>query len=136
MKMLRDLKSLPVNSATISVIQNNLIKSSPKNILEYSIEELREHNEATSVQLIKVKGNGYARAIQIDYSGDIYGNFLLPDTWVGYHSNNKIIMLDLGYSPLDIRDDVSIIGFSGNIKIIKAVVVDYNTLVVLIIVYI
>ena len=36
-------------------------------------------------------------------------------------------MFDLGFTPLDTRNGISIIGYSGEIKIQSAVVIDYNT---------
>ena len=107
-------------------------------VLNIRIERIDEDEASFGMQRhgqfeVVLSGNGYIRGIEIDYTGNLRGRIRKPDSWIAFHDvsrtnphkQQKIIMYDMGANQIDTNRDYSILDFSGEINIIKAVAVDY-----------
>ena len=101
-----------------TILNNEIIYSKDKNI-DLTTQRYGKFE-------IVLNGNGYISGIEIEYSGNMRGKIIKPDSWIVFHNNNKIIMFDFGASPIDVIRDYTIFEFSGEMKIRKTIATDYS----------
>lgn len=116
----KQLAELPVTYANAKIEENSYIVSE-QNTLVDNIKIEKNFQKS-----LKISGNGMIAGIQIEFKGKIGGEINKPDSWACFFGKDKIIAFDLNATGIDIANEYEILSFSGELKLKKIIIVNYD----------